>query len=307
VRRRAAAVPANKPAGLLWLCMGWDHLSRTSRILRARRRCFLSAAVLKHLSSCSPHPDTITHSAYLQDKQDNITSPACEEEVFYDQLLSCAAFDPAVDLLSAAAALPFQDKHANITSPAFEEEVFYYQLLCLTLLLSLFVLLPLQDKQDNITSPACEEEVFYYQLMEVTDFRNDVILAEACRGDVDKYCKDVEPGARKTLLCCALLVTLCGCRLGGCFYVECVYMGEGCTHVCSGDVDKYCKDVEPGALRCAADYAAPAIRRCMFQVHALRARQLNTLSVGTHVCMLCCAVIRAPSARLLRVLSALAC
>lgn len=53
----------------------------------------------------------------------------------------------------------------------------------------------LQDKQDNITSPACSEEVFYYQLMEVTDFRNDVILAEACRGDVDKYCKDVQPGA----------------------------------------------------------------------------------------------------------------
>jgi hypothetical protein len=36
--------------------------------------------------------------------------------------------------------------------------------------------------------------VFYYQLMEVTDFRNDVILAEACRGDVDKYCAKVEPG-----------------------------------------------------------------------------------------------------------------
>lgn len=51
-----------------------------------------------------------------------------------------------------------------------------------------------QDKQDNITSSACAEEVFYYQLMEVTDFRNDVILAEACRGDVEKYCKDVEPG-----------------------------------------------------------------------------------------------------------------
>jgi hypothetical protein len=52
----------------------------------------------------------------------------------------------------------------------------------------------LQDKQDNITSSACQEEVFYYQLMEVTDFRNDVILAEACRTDVEKYCKDVEPG-----------------------------------------------------------------------------------------------------------------
>lgn len=58
-------------------------------------------------------------------------------------------------------------------------------------LLSLWLL---QDKQDNITSSACQEEVFYYQLMEVTDFRNDVILAEACRTDVEKYCKDVEPG-----------------------------------------------------------------------------------------------------------------
>ncbi len=38
-----------------------------------------------------------------------------------------------------------------------------------------------QEKQDNITSKACQDEVFYYELMEVTDFRNDVILAEACR------------------------------------------------------------------------------------------------------------------------------
>ena len=30
--------------------------------------------------------------------------------------------------------------------------------------------------------------------MEVSDFRNDVILAEACRNDVEMYCKDVEPG-----------------------------------------------------------------------------------------------------------------
>lgn len=36
--------------------------------------------------------------------------------------------------------------------------------------------------------------MFYYELMEVSDFRNDVILAEACRSDVDKYCKDVTPG-----------------------------------------------------------------------------------------------------------------
>ena len=57
-----------------------------------------------------------------------------------------------------------------------------------------------QPNPQPITQPNSQpttqpQEVFYYQLMEVSDFRNDVILAEACRGDVDKYCKDVEPGA----------------------------------------------------------------------------------------------------------------
>lgn len=37
--------------------------------------------------------------------------------------------------------------------------------------------------------------------MEVSDFRNDVILAEACRADVDKYCKDVEPGGGRVHAC----------------------------------------------------------------------------------------------------------
>lgn len=30
--------------------------------------------------------------------------------------------------------------------------------------------------------------------VQVSDFRNDVILAEACRNDVDKYCKKIQPG-----------------------------------------------------------------------------------------------------------------
>ena len=37
-------------------------------------------------------------------------------------------------------------------------------------------------------------QVFYFVKMEVKDFRNDVILAEACRSDVDKFCATVEPG-----------------------------------------------------------------------------------------------------------------
>ncbi len=35
----------------------------------------------------------------------------------------------------------------------------------------------------------------YFERMEVTDFRNDIILAEACRADVDKHCAKVKPGA----------------------------------------------------------------------------------------------------------------
>ena len=59
---------------------------------------------------------------------------------------------------------------------------------------SIPVLCASQEKQDNITVQACQEEVFYFELMEVKDFRNDVILAEACRTDVEAFCKDVEPG-----------------------------------------------------------------------------------------------------------------
>lgn len=44
--------------------------------------------------------------------------------------------------------------------------------------------------------------------MEVTDFRNDVILAEACRQDVEKYCKDVEPG-RDVLFFVIFVLFLC--------------------------------------------------------------------------------------------------
>ena len=66
------------------------------------------------------------------------------------------------------------------------------------------VLRCLTEKQDSIKSKACADEVFYFEKMEVTDFRNDVLLAEACRADVDKYCKHVQPGVCSIAnSCCA--------------------------------------------------------------------------------------------------------
>ena len=56
------------------------------------------------------------------------------------------------------------------------------------------VLRCLSDKLDEITNEECKKEVFYFQKMEVRDFRNDVILAESCRADVDTYCPSIEAG-----------------------------------------------------------------------------------------------------------------
>lgn len=57
------------------------------------------------------------------------------------------------------------------------------------------VLRCLTEQSDNITAQACKDEIFYFMKMEVKDFRNDVILAEACRSDVDKRCKSAKAGA----------------------------------------------------------------------------------------------------------------
>ena len=108
----------------------------------------------------------------LQDKQDNITSQLCQEEVrgALPQQPAASTNAPTARLHQGAQAKPAGTSAACLhptPSP---------------------VLCP---------PPAACCQVFYYELMEVNDFRNDVILAEACRGDVEKYCKDTQPGARR--------------------------------------------------------------------------------------------------------------
>lgn len=43
--------------------------------------------------------------------------------------------------------------------------------------------------------------MFYFIKMEVTDIRNDQLLVEACRVDVDQFCGNVEPGEGRVLDC----------------------------------------------------------------------------------------------------------
>jgi Golgi apparatus protein 1 len=44
-------------------------------------------------------------------------------------------------------------------------------------------------------------QVSYLQRMGVQDFRTDMQLAEACRPDVERFCKTVEPGEGRVHNC----------------------------------------------------------------------------------------------------------
>ena len=63
------------------------------------------------------------------------------------------------------------------------------------------VLRCLQENVDKLESAECRVEVFYFVKMEVTDFRNDVILAETCKQDVDSFCANTEPGEGRVIEC----------------------------------------------------------------------------------------------------------
>lgn len=83
----------------------------------------------------------------------------------------------------------------------------------------------------NSDAPRClppPPQVFYYQLMEVSDFRNDVILAEACRADVEAYCGSVEPGEGRVHACLRFnrdqISDRCRCAAG----FDCVRVGFLC-------------------------------------------------------------------------------
>eukprot|EP01025_Chloroclados_australasicus_P017425 TRINITY_DN188_c0_g2_i1.p1 TRINITY_DN188_c0_g2~~TRINITY_DN188_c0_g2_i1.p1 ORF type:complete len:924 (-),score=69.62 TRINITY_DN188_c0_g2_i1:353-2872(-) len=63
------------------------------------------------------------------------------------------------------------------------------------------VLQCLSEKMDAINKEECYNEVFYFVKMEVSDFRNDITLAENCRTDVDRFCSGVEAGEGRVHKC----------------------------------------------------------------------------------------------------------
>jgi Golgi apparatus protein 1 len=63
------------------------------------------------------------------------------------------------------------------------------------------VLRCLTERKEEIKNEACQREVLYFEKMEVSNFNNDVILAAACREDVQTHCKDVNAGGMSVFAC----------------------------------------------------------------------------------------------------------
>ncbi|BDA41257.1 probable Golgi apparatus protein 1 [Coccomyxa sp. Obi] len=106
-----------------------------------------------------------------------------------------------------------------------------------------------------IKSKECADEVFYFEKMEVNDFRNDVLLAEACRTDVDKYCKHIEPGEGRVHQCLRdnFQKLQDGCRKEelklNIIQSRDVRLRPKLNKACSDEITVFCQGIQPGKGR----------------------------------------------------------
>ncbi|KAI8465216.1 MAG: hypothetical protein J3K34DRAFT_379960 [Monoraphidium minutum] len=128
------------------------------------------------------------------------------------------------------------------------------------------VLRCLTEKQDDIKAEGCRREVLYYLKMEVRDYHNDVILATACRLDVEQFCKDARPGGQGGVHQC--LRKHRGELSEGCRReelrleareAESIELRPTLLKACASERGLFCRDVQAGnarVFRCLADHLA---------------------------------------------------
>ncbi|WIA10933.1 hypothetical protein OEZ85_011098 [Tetradesmus obliquus] len=149
------------------------------------------------------------------------------------------------------------------------------------------VLACLVENKAALKSDACRKEVFYLEKMEVNDFRIDMALAEACRGDVDKLCKEVQPGEGRVHKCLrdnsAKLSQACKHEEVRMEIKEAdnVNLNVGLLRACANERSLFCRGVAPGSarvFRCLAENMASADfgQACQISVmRKLRRREAN--------------------------------
>jgi len=129
------------------------------------------------------------------------------------------------------------------------------------------VLRCLTDHRAELKSESCKQEVLYFEKMEVTDFRNDVILAASCRTDVDKFCPNVDPGEGRIHECLRnhRKELSEACRKEELVLEEMeaenIELRPGILRACKDERPMFCKGVVPGGarmFRCLAEKVSDA-------------------------------------------------
>eukprot|EP00878_Enallax_costatus_P015261 GHUV01015979.1.p1 GENE.GHUV01015979.1~~GHUV01015979.1.p1 ORF type:complete len:801 (+),score=251.73 GHUV01015979.1:135-2405(+) len=149
------------------------------------------------------------------------------------------------------------------------------------------VLRCLTEKLDELKSEDCRKEVYYFQKMEVSNYHNDVILAAQCRNDVEKFCKNVQPGDGRVHACLREHRKEIS---DGCRREEMILEQQEAEHIelrpnllkaCSNERQTFCGNVQPGSarvFRCLAEKLADPDfgPRCRYEVISkLQRRQAN--------------------------------
>lgn len=117
------------------------------------------------------------------------------------------------------------------------------------------VLRCLTQNRKALQSEACQAEVFYFEKMGVSDYRNDLILAAACRDDVEKHCKNVEPGDGRVHECLRSHRDKLSesCRKEELLLeeeeAENLELRPGIMRMCKEERSTFCKGVAPGQAR----------------------------------------------------------
>ncbi|GLI58992.1 hypothetical protein VaNZ11_000814 [Volvox africanus] len=149
------------------------------------------------------------------------------------------------------------------------------------------VLRCLTDKIEDIGDEACKKEVYYYEKMEVSNFMNDILLAEACRTDVELYCSNVEAGEGRVHKCLRdnRKKLTEACRREELLLEEkeanSIELNMSLLKACKAERQLFCSAVQPGqarVFRCLAENMNDADfgSGCKYQVvYKLQRRQAN--------------------------------
>eukprot|EP00271_Cylindrocystis_brebissonii_P000507 TRINITY_DN1061_c0_g3_i1.p1 TRINITY_DN1061_c0_g3~~TRINITY_DN1061_c0_g3_i1.p1 ORF type:complete len:958 (-),score=202.65 TRINITY_DN1061_c0_g3_i1:1362-4235(-) len=145
------------------------------------------------------------------------------------------------------------------------------------------VLKCLSEKKAKITSEACKKEIFSFEKQEVADIRLDIPLQNACKPDMENFCKKVPMDHQRTLACLRKnrdnLTADCKDEELRFSVMEAsdIRLTPTLMNACGQELQTFCKDVPPTegqAFKCLQSYLEEVGMgaACMGEVNLQEAR-----------------------------------